>query len=60
MKIINNYNNMSNYISQYEKITNAFQEASNKNDAIRLLSEITHDNGDKIRNETVHKIYNTM
>lgn len=51
---------MSNYISQYEKITNAFQEASNKNDAIRSFSNIIHDNGNKVSNESAHKIYNTV
>ncbi len=51
---------MSNYISQYEKITNAYQQASNKNDAIRSFSEITQDNGNKVSNETAHKIYNTV
>lgn len=51
---------MSNYISQYEKIANAYQQASNKNDAIRSFSEITHDNGNKISSETANKIYNAV
>lgn len=59
MKFINNYN-MSNYINQYEKISNVFEHASNKNDAIRSLSEITYDNGNKISSETAHKIYNVL
>lgn len=51
---------MSNYISQYEQIISAHQQAFNKNDAIRSFSNITHDNGNKVSNETAHKIYNTV
>jgi hypothetical protein len=51
---------MSNFVKQYQEISNAYMNGTNKNDIIRSFKNIQYDDGKAISDNCAHKLYDRL